>query len=164
MQTAAEGSVHFKISTKAKTAAKTDPMKKAKPKEATPATDEAGEEYQPTPEELVVIKAYLAKLKETRAPQLKVSNDVITPSHPDLEVGQALLSHALGTSYASFFEGLLLQLANVSRNDGKVDETKLNFMVAIVLSLKPQDEVEAMLGAPNGRRSHGFDDLREKAR
>jgi hypothetical protein len=108
--------------------------------------------YEPTPHERVAVKAHLARHKEKPpAPRVKVSEKdgvtQITPDHPDLSVGHALLMEALGTTDAYFVNGLLGQLANVGTQGRSVDERGLNFMLAVVKGIEPKDQVEAMLAA-----------------
>ena len=43
--------------------------------------------------------------------------------------------------------GLVTQLVGASREHGKYDEGRVNFMAAVVQSIKPRDELEALLAA-----------------
>ncbi len=54
---------------------------------------------------------------------------------------------ALGASDLSFLEGVLDQLVRASTKNGVVDEKALNTMLAMVKSVEPRDQVEAMLAA-----------------
>jgi hypothetical protein len=107
---------------------------------------------EPTPQERLIAKAPLARSKENpAAPRVKVSEKdgvaQIAPDHVDLAVGQALLMRALGTTDPYFADGLLCQLANAGTQGQTVDERALNFMLAVVKGIEPQDQVEAMLAA-----------------
>jgi hypothetical protein len=46
-----------------------------------------------------------------------------------------------------FLNGFLAQLANVGTKGRVVDESELNFMLAVVKGIEPRDQVEAMLAA-----------------
>src|SRR5262245_13740615 len=93
--------------------------------------------YEPTPQEHVAVKAYLARYKEKPpGPRIKVSEkDGVTRvelDHPDLAVGQALLMGVLGTVDSDFMDGLIGQLANAGTQGRTVDGRGLNFMLSIV--------------------------------
>jgi hypothetical protein len=67
--------------------------------------------------------------------------------HPKPSLGHKLVMQAHGTADADFFDGLLGQLASVGSPGKKPDERALNFMLAMVQGIGPEDEVEAMLAA-----------------
>jgi hypothetical protein len=71
----------------------------------------------------------------------------IAPDHPNEVIGHVLLAEALGRADLDFHNGFLNQLVNANRQDGKVDEDGLNFMLSVVKGIKPRDQVEAMLAA-----------------
>jgi hypothetical protein len=54
---------------------------------------------------------------------------------------------ALGTRDQDFLNGLLTQLATAGSQGQKVDASGLNFMLAVVKGVAPNDQVEAMLAA-----------------
>ena len=54
---------------------------------------------------------------------------------------------ALGTTELDFLNGLLKQLANTGSQGKSVDESGLNFMLAVVKGIEPEDQVESMLAA-----------------
>ena len=58
-----------------------------------------------------------------------------------------MLGEALGTADVDFLDGLLNQLVNASAPGREVDERELGFMLSLVKSVRPRDEVEAMLAA-----------------
>ena len=102
--------------------------KKAKP-------EAAKSDYVPTPKERAIVDdaAHLAPEKGKE----------ILINHHDL----VLLQEALGSADADFVLGLLDQLANVlPKHFGSV-ETQVNFMLSVVKSIRPRDQVEAMLAA-----------------
>ncbi len=108
--------------------------------------------YEPTPEERAVMEAYLARKKETTpAPRMKVTEkkgvSEISTDHPEPALGQTLLMKAVGTTNVDFLEGLLRQLVNAGSQGSEVDVDGLNFMLAVVKGIGPEDEVESMLAA-----------------
>jgi len=58
-----------------------------------------------------------------------------------------LLMRALGTMDEDFLNGILGQLANAGTQGPKVDARALNFMLSVVKSVKPRDELETLLAA-----------------
>ncbi len=108
--------------------------------------------YEPTPEERAAAEAMFARKKDKRpAPWMKASNTTagatLSLDHKDQELGLALLMGAVGTTSASFLHGLLRQLANAASQGQQVSEDDLNFMLAVVKGIEPEDEVESMLAA-----------------
>ena len=53
---------------------------------------------------------------------------------------------AIGTTNSDFFEGLILQLVNASK-EKTPSEKGTNFMLAVVKGIEPRDQIEAMLAA-----------------
>ncbi len=84
-------------------------------------------------------------------PRVKLSENEgvaqILPDHPDFAVRHILLMEALGTTDLDFLNGLLKQLANAGSQGKSVDESGLNFMLAVIKGVEPKDQVEAMLAA-----------------
>jgi len=109
--------------------------------------------YEPTLAERASLAARAARKKQMPpSPRLKVAREgqkaEISPDHPHWETGSYLLMNALGIVDIDFFIGLLTQLANASAAKGQqADEPLLNFLLSIVKSIKPQDEIEAMLAS-----------------
>ena len=66
--------------------------------------------------------------------------------HPDEEVGFALIMQALGVTNAEFTRSLLADLVSASTWAGELREDRLNALFAGLISMKPQDERQAMLG------------------
>jgi len=115
-------------------------------------TRELANSYEPTPHERAVTEAFLARRKaKPLAPRTKVSvkGDVaeIGFDHPEVAVAKILLMEACGAKDLDFLHGLLDQLANAGTQGRKVDERGLNFMLSVVKSFEPKDQVEAMLAA-----------------
>ncbi len=104
-------------------------------------------EYQPTAEELAAIKRLIVHTRSS--PRLRVTKDGGVPKvsieHPDQAISHALLAQALGTSDFAFLRGLIAQLSTSTGREA--GEEELNFMLSVVKSVKPRDEVEAMLAA-----------------
>ena len=80
-------------------------------------------------------------------PQIKLSPHGFSIDHPDPELGEQLMAHALGAVDRDAMHGILEQLVKASVNGRKPDEVSLSFMISMVKSLKPRDSVEAMLVA-----------------
>ena len=69
----------------------------------------------------------------------------INLDHPDATVGEALLAEALGTADLDFVKGLVRQIVDAVAAERPLDEAKLNFVLAVVIGVKPRDQLEAML-------------------
>src|SRR5438093_11802537 len=54
---------------------------------------------------------------------------------------------AMGARDPDFYEALISQLADVSRQGRTADERGLNFMLSVVNGIEPRDQVEALLAA-----------------
>jgi hypothetical protein len=111
-------------------------------------TATAKPDYAPTSKE----KAVLAKFKSRDdaahlAPRMKLQDHELSIDHPEPAFGLVLLQEALGTADADFVFGLLGQLAAALPKDFGNAETQINFMVSVVKSIRPRDQVEAMLAA-----------------
>jgi hypothetical protein len=79
-------------------------------------------------------------------PLVQVKDDGgVEPAHPDPVVGYMLLKNATGASDLMFLNGIMDQLARSATEGGKIDEGKLNFMLSVVRSTNPKDQLEAML-------------------
>ena len=105
-------------------------------------------EYKRTPQEVAGVEEPRDE-RAQRGPRLKVSRSEnvlkIGPDHPDEARGNVLLMEALAAIDPDFVTGLVSQLARAG--GGEVDEQRLNFMLSVVKSIKPRDQVEAMLAA-----------------
>jgi hypothetical protein len=105
-----------------------------------------------SPQEQAALTRSIERRHAEWAPRLKIKNTkprpTISPDHEDSAVGNMLLMEALGTADRDFYNGLIKQLDNVAllRNgNGEARESKLNFDLAVVKSVKPRDHLEAML-------------------
>jgi hypothetical protein len=107
--------------------------------------------YQPTEREAATLAAYETRRQVSKAsPRWKVTqNDdghtEVAPDHVDLKTASKLLMESLGTVSGDFVQGLMEQIANLSRTDGQVSEDQLNFMLAFINGMEPRNEAEAML-------------------
>jgi hypothetical protein len=108
--------------------------------------------YEPTQAEKDAVAAHESRRKKRRpAPDLGVTFEgnkaLIDPDHPDPQTGIRLIMEAIGTPEPSFYHSFLDQLVNLTSKDGKPDEDMLNFALAVVKGIEPNDQVEAMLAA-----------------
>jgi hypothetical protein len=81
------------------------------------------------------------------APRIKISSRGVAIDHPDQELGERLMSDALGVSDRDAMYGVLRQLVKASVSRNKPDALNLAFMISMVESIKPRDSIEAMLVA-----------------
>ena len=120
------------------------------PKKPDPDAGKQKPEYEPTELEKTALDRYRAqKAAAPAAPRMKVTNGKkaasVAPDHPDKSLARAL--QALGTVSVDFMNGLLRQLANAGSHGRQLDEDALNFMLSVVIGIKPKDQLEAMLAA-----------------
>lgn len=106
--------------------------------------DELSVEYEPTPDELEAIKAFLDGKK---LPQYKALDGLIKMviDHPRQEVGMAVLMQAMGVTDERLFYGFIAQLTNAVSSDGVADVAALNTAIATVAGVEPRDNLEATL-------------------
>jgi hypothetical protein len=115
-------------------------------KKREPDTEQAT--YRATEPERAALNKQIKRLNaEPPAPRIKMEeggkSKTISLVHPNADVAGALLREALGTANAGFANALLGQLA---RAQG-CDEREINFMLAVIAGIKPNDQLEAMLAA-----------------
>jgi hypothetical protein len=83
-------------------------------------------------------------LQSAAAPGMKVPDGkAIAFDHPDSAVGEVRLMAALGTTDRDLCRGIVEQLGDAA-SYGR-DEQALDFMLSVVKSIKPRDQVETML-------------------
>jgi hypothetical protein len=105
-------------------------------------------QYQPTPEEQAIIEKARRAQNTSPVPRIKIGKKgAITTDHPEEALGLRLLEIAIGSLDRSFTAGLLSQLAQAVRRQGKVDELDLNFMISFIKSIEPRDQMESALAA-----------------
>ena len=109
--------------------------------------------YEPTPNEQAALDAFKARqAARAPSPHLKVSGKgnvaELAPDHPDGEIAQNIMMESLGSADRDFVDGLLAQAGLLCLDRGTHEsERQLNFILSVVRSIKPRDEIEAMLGA-----------------
>jgi hypothetical protein len=83
-------------------------------------------------------------LQSAAAPRTKaLAGGAIAFDHPDPAVGEVRLMPALGTTDRDLYRGIVEQLGDAA-SLGR-DEQALDFMLSVVKSIKPRDQVETML-------------------
>ncbi len=113
-----------------------------------PGAEPENPRYRPTDRELAAMQKCVDRADAQPAPRLKLTRNGgagINLDHPDATVGEALLAEALGTADSDFLHGLLRQIADAAAPDRQFDEAKLNFVLSLVKSAQPRDQLEAML-------------------
>jgi hypothetical protein len=129
---------------------------KGKPKAKTlttaPSSPVDSVRYEPTAHERAAAQRLLDHRKSRApAPKYKVTvgngRTTIEPDHPEPAAAFSLLANVFSTSDAHFADGLLYQLANVSRTGNDLTARELNTMVATVHAIGPRDPTEALLAA-----------------
>jgi len=117
-----------------------------KRKKREPKTEQAT--YRATEPERAVLSKQIERLNaEPPAPRIKMEEGgkgrTISLVHPNAHVAGALLKEAFGTADAGFTNALVGQLARAQGGD----ESQINFMLAVIAGIKPNDQLEAMLAA-----------------
>jgi hypothetical protein len=83
-------------------------------------------------------------LQSAAAPRTKaLAGGAIAFDHPDPAVGEVHLMAALGTMDHDLHRGIVEQLGDAASYG--LDEQALDFMLSVVKSIKPRDQVETML-------------------
>jgi len=95
------------------------------------------------------------RARRIKTPRLKITPtetetgpaNVVSADHPDPHYGQVLLANAFATADDDFLAEVMTQLYGASTKDSQASEQRLNFMVAVIKGIKPQDQLETMLAA-----------------
>jgi hypothetical protein len=108
--------------------------------------------YEPKPRERVAIDAWKEhRLTRAPSPSIKLKKQGTATNiefdHSDIGTGTLLMMKALGTTSTDFMDGFLKQLANAGSPGKEASEQGINFMLSVVKSIEPRDEIEAMLAA-----------------
>jgi hypothetical protein len=116
----------------------------------------------PTDAEKQAAKAVM-RARKIPAPRLKITRteteagtaNVVSPDHPDPAYGNVLLANALATADGDFLAEIMTQLYKASSkgseaSEQRLNEQRLNFALAVIKGIKPQDQIETMLGAQMG--------------
>jgi hypothetical protein len=125
-------------------------MKTRQTKKNTAAKEAEKPPYKPTPVEVEAVAAYRAA-KAKAGPRLKIdmtekTSVKIDVDHPDNTIGTVALMRAVGTTDFDFYDGLLGQLVNASKEAG-VSQRGANFMLSVIKGIEPRDQIETMLAA-----------------
>ena len=86
------------------------------------------------------------KPAKRQAPRIKMKNGKeMRVDHKDEVVGWQHLMASLGTDSADFMSGAISQLANAVSKGEDANEQGINFALAVIAGVEPQDELETML-------------------
>lgn len=95
----------------------------------------------------------LRRRRSARSPTARVKIELceevakLSYDHEDQDVGHALLAEAIASDDSDFVNGLLGQLLNAAKKNGKVSEADLGFLLSVIKGVKPRDQLESMLAA-----------------
>jgi hypothetical protein len=106
--------------------------------------------YFPTPRERKAIRTYLDHKSTHSTPCLKVEpreegGDRYKFDHPIQRIALISLMEVLGSRDEDFVLGLVNQIVRAASQGERVNEGEINFMLAAVKGVRPQEEVEAMI-------------------
>ena len=79
------------------------------------------------------------KPAKRQAPRIKIKNG------KEMIIAREDMMRALGTDSQEFMDGVLRQLANAVSPGKDADEEAINFALAVIAGIEPQDELETML-------------------
>jgi hypothetical protein len=108
--------------------------------------------YEPNELERSALAAVLQK-RQSRPPLVRTKVEAgrgvthLSFDHADQGIGFALLANAFGTGSSDFAQGLLAQLADVSRTGKLLSSKELDFVLTVIRGIAPKDETEALLAA-----------------
>jgi hypothetical protein len=101
--------------------------------------------------EVRALKRFAGKITARPLVKVKVLKNAggtkIEADHSEKDIGSALLMEALGSADDAFVNGMIDQLASLSSAGNEVNERQLNFVLSMVKSFEPRNELEAMLAA-----------------
>ena len=106
--------------------------------------------YEPTDTEKAAMQAMRNRRIKTpriKATPTKTGAIELSLDHPDLAHGRAVFMNAFATGEGSFIAELLVQLGRATADGPQINEQRLNFFVAVIKGIKPQDQLETMLAA-----------------
>ena len=92
------------------------------------------------------------KAKRSPSPSLVISKKLddtqcVSLDHPDQNTAIKLIMESIGTTDKQFFDLFIKQLINAGTQGRDCDGEGPNFMLSVVKSIEPQDEIEALLAA-----------------
>ena len=109
--------------------------------------------YIPSERETTALKVHAAHQAEKQpSPSLAFIQDdnqqrYIAADHEDQETGRDLLMKAIGTTDVKFLTPYIKHLANAGIQRQNWDDEGPNFLLSVVKSIEPRNEIEAMLAA-----------------
>lgn len=94
----------------------------------------------------------VASRQAAPAMKLKLDGDVLNVAleSEDLMAATLLQMADIGTRDSAFYDGLVGQIACLGAHGRKVDSDNSNFVMSVVRSIEPRDELEAMLATQMG--------------
>lgn len=110
---------------------------------------ESSDSYELTKGEESVLAKLVRQVNaaEPALPRLKKSDDgKISLDHPKEVIAWGLLMNAIGTVNTDFAHGIMRHLARISTRNDEINESDLNFALAVVAGSKPNNQDEAMVG------------------
>lgn len=108
--------------------------------------------YEPTDDELAAGRRVGEKLRSAKPlPPSRVTKEgnatSVGPQHAAEGWGYILLMDALGVSDLVVSQGLLWQVADVSRSGADLKAHEVDFMLSVIRGISPRDDIEALLAA-----------------
>lgn len=89
--------------------------------------------------------------RRKRAPRVKLTAEnggiSLDVDHAHAATGWAMIMNAIGTDDPDFMRAFLSQVANAGFQGQEPDSSGANFILSVVKSIEPRDELEAMLAA-----------------
>lgn len=111
--------------------------------------DKLAPAYQPTPEELPVLSRAANRICDEIVPRIKVidvdGKQQFRIDHQDPAIGKMLIAEDLGGVGEDVVNATLMQLVRLATRNGRIDETRLNAMLAVIRGLRPRDHLELMV-------------------
>lgn len=102
----------------------------------------------PTASEAEMLQQFQERRKSLRPGRVIVKpGNKVGFDHESNKVGEIQLMEALGVADYDFIDGLLEQLANAGSVGPEISERHMNFMLSVIKSIEPSDQMEVMLGA-----------------
>ena len=107
--------------------------------------------YKRTQQELAEVEIFNARLKANGhpIPRLKIKGEGTATKaafdHPDPEMVSIRLMNAMGTADFQLARELVGQIGELCQSKGKIETGNLEFMIAAIRGIGPQDAIESML-------------------
>lgn len=104
--------------------------------------------YEPSDKEISAIASFDARRADASLwPTMKFSNGRPDIDHPSPPIGWKLLMESLGTASVPVTTTIIEQLGSSLSASPEREKDAINFGMAIIASIKPQDELETLLAA-----------------